>query len=86
MAMKRRVFLKGGIAAGATLSLGSSRVLGANEDIRLGQIGMGSFVKIGGKGRSDVRDFCRIPGVRVTAICDCDSDNLGHGVDQFSRG
>ena len=85
MAMKRRTFLKSGLAAAATLSLGSSRVLGANDDIRLGQIGIGSFVKIGGKGRSDIRDFRNIPGVRVTAICDCDSDNLGYEVEQFKK-
>ena len=85
MEMKRRTFWKAGVAAAATLSLGSSRVLGANDDIRLGQIGIGSFVKIGGKGRGDVRDFRNIPGVRVTALCDCDSDNLGHEVEQFKK-
>jgi len=85
MAMKRRSFLKCGVAAAATLSLGSSRVLGANDAIRLGQIGIGSFVKIGGKGRGDVRDFRNIPGVRVTALCDCDSDNLGYEVEQFKK-
>jgi predicted dehydrogenase len=50
----------------------------------VGQIGIGSFVKIGGKGRGDVRDFRNIPGVRVTALCDCDSDNLGYEVEQFN--
>ena len=85
MAMRRRTFLKSGVVAGATLSIGSSRVLGANDAIRLGAIGIGSFVKIGGKGRGDVRDFRQIPGVRVTALCDCDSDNLGYEVEQFKK-
>ena len=85
MAIRRRTFLKSGVAAAATLSLGSSRVLGANDDIRLATIGIGSFVKIGGKGRGDVRDFRKTPGVRVTALCDCDSDNLGHEVEQFKK-
>jgi hypothetical protein len=85
MSMKRRAFLKSSVAAAATLSLGASRVLGANDDIRLGTIGVGSFVKIGGKGRGDVRDFRKIPGVRVTALCDCDSDNLGHEVERFKK-
>ena len=83
--MKRRQFLKSTMALGATLSLGASRVLGANEDVRIGAIGMGSFVKIGGKGRKDVRDFQQIPGARVVAICDCDADHLGYVVDDCRK-
>jgi predicted dehydrogenase len=82
--MKRRTFLRSVLACGATLSL-SSRVLGANEDIRVGALGMGSFVKIGGRGRRDVSDFHSLPGVRVVAICDCDEDNLGYVVEQFKK-
>ena len=48
--MKRREFLKASVAIGSALSLSGSRVLGANDDIRIGVIGIGSFVKIGGKG------------------------------------
>ena len=83
--MKRREFLKASVAigsawlvwrsqdaTGSALSLSGSRVLGANEDIRIGVIGIGSFIKIGGKGRGDIRDFRKIPGVRVVALCDCD--------------
>jgi hypothetical protein len=73
------------LGAGVAGSVASSRVLGANEEIRMGAIGMGSFVKIGGKGRGDVRDFHGIGGVRVTALCDCDADNLGHVVEQFRK-
>ena len=83
--MKRRQFIKTALAVGATLSVPSSRVLGANDDIRLGAIGMGSFVKIGGRGRRDVWDFHGIPGVRVVAISDCDTKNLGYVEDQFKK-
>ena len=55
--MKRREFLKASLAMGSALSFSGSRILGANNDIRIGVIGIGSFVKIGGKGRGDIRDF-----------------------------
>jgi len=83
--MKRRSLLKSALQSGIILSLSSSRILGANDAIRLGTIGVGSFVKIGGKGRGDIRDFQKIQGVRVEAICDCDSDHLDYEVDQFKK-
>ena len=83
--MKRRQFLTSALAAGAAVSLAPARVLGANDDIRLGVIGIGSFVKIGGKGRGDIRDFRKIPGVRVVALCDCDADHLDYEVEQFRK-
>ena len=83
--MKRRQFLTGALAAGAALSLAPGRVLGANDEIRLGVIGIGSFVKIGGKGRGDIRDFRKIPGVRVAALCDCDADHLNYEVEKFRQ-
>ena len=83
--LKRRTFLQGALGAGVAVSLASTRALGAHDDVRLGAIGMGSFVKIGGKGRGDVRDFQKIPGVRVVALCDCDADNLGYVVEQCKK-
>lgn len=83
--MKRRTFLESSLAFGAALSLSGSRVLGANNDIRMGIIGLGSFVKIGGKGRKDAKDFEQIPGVRVVAVCDCDTDNLNYVVNDFKK-
>ncbi len=83
--MRRRTFLKSTLAVGATLSLGCSRVLGANDDVRVATIGIGSFVKIGGKGRGDVSDFRKISGVRVVGLCDCDTDNLGYEREQFAK-
>ena len=52
--MKRRDFLKCSVAAGTAIALPYSRVLGANNDIRVAMVGLGSFVKIGGKGRADL--------------------------------
>ncbi|MBN2316436.1 MAG: Gfo/Idh/MocA family oxidoreductase [Sedimentisphaerales bacterium] len=83
--MKRREFLKASLSAGSVLALSSARILGANDDIRIGVIGIGSFVKIGGKGRGDIRDFRKIPGVRVVALCDCDRNHLDYEVNQFSQ-
>ena len=83
--MKRRQFLTNAIAASTAFSLAPGRVLGANDDIRLGVIGVGSFVKIGGRGRADIRDFSKIPGVRVVAICDCDANHLNYEVEQFRK-
>jgi len=83
--MKRRDFLKASIVVGSALSLPDSRALGANDDIRIGVVGIGSFVKIGGKGRGDIRDFRKIPGVRVVALCDCDENHLNYELNQFSK-
>ena len=83
--MKRREFLKASLAMGSALSFSGSRILGANNDIRIGVIGIGSFVKIGGKGRGDIRDFRKIPGVRVAALCDCDERHLNYELNQFKK-
>ncbi|MBN2325625.1 MAG: Gfo/Idh/MocA family oxidoreductase [Candidatus Omnitrophica bacterium] len=83
--MKRRSFLKRSLGAGVMLSLPSSPILGANDAIRIGVIGIGSFVKIGGRGRGDVNDFRDISGVRVAALCDCDSYNLNYELEQFKE-
>ncbi|TKJ33721.1 MAG: dehydrogenase [Planctomycetes bacterium B3_Pla] len=74
--ISRRHFLASSLYAGAATIVPRSRVMGANNDIRMGIVGLGSFVKIGGKGRGDLRDFRKIPGVRIAAICDCDRDHV----------
>ncbi|MCX7049255.1 MAG: Gfo/Idh/MocA family oxidoreductase [Candidatus Sumerlaeota bacterium] len=78
--MSRRNFVKGSAAVGAgAIILGSgaslppfARAAGANGDIRLAVIGVGSKIKIGGKGKQDIRDFRKVPGVRIAALCDVD--------------
>lgn len=91
--MSRRAFMKRstGVGAAAAVAAGSvsvapwSRALGANEDVRLAVVGIGSTVKIGGKGKQDIRDFRKIPGVRIVALCDVDRANLDPEVEQFNK-
>jgi predicted dehydrogenase len=71
--MERRDFIKRTSLGAMALSLPfGSHALGSNDQINLGIIGLGSTVKIGGKGKMDLRGFAKIPGVRIAAICDCD--------------
>jgi len=57
----RRSFLRG---ATAVTALSYSRVIGANDKIRLGVIG------IGDRGSGDMGNFLRNPDVQVVALCD----------------
>ncbi len=74
----RRGFLKrsAGLATGATLAAGapvsatavsSSRVLGANNRIRIGLIGCG------GRGSGDLKQFLKIDGIQCVALSDVDT-------------
>ncbi len=82
----RRQFLKQSFACTAGLTMMPfSRVRGANDDIRVAMVGLGSHVKIGGKGRQDLKTFRNIPGVRVVALCDVDTAILGPEVDKFKK-
>ena len=90
-AMNRRSFLKrsaigSAASVGASLSVGPwLRAQGANSDIRLGIVGVGSRVKIGGMGKNEIRSFRKVPGVRIVALCDVDSANLGPEVENFEK-
>ncbi len=88
----RRSFLKSTAGSGAALALVGvspalpfARAQGANSDIRLAVVGIGSKVKIGGKGKADILDFRKIPGVRIVALCDVDHANLDPEVDLFKK-
>lgn len=91
--ISRRKFLQRATGASVSWRLFASgvalapfaRVLGANQDVRLAVVGVGSNVKIGGKGKADIRDFRRIPGVRVVALCDVDRAHLDPEVEQFRK-
>jgi predicted dehydrogenase len=74
--LNRRQFISGSLAAGAVLATPFAKVRGANSDIGLGVIGVGSSVKIGGMGKKEIRAFLKIPGIRLVALCDCDSAHL----------
>ena len=65
----RRRLLQHTLLTGTSL-LGARRVLGANDDIRVAVIGLGS------KGSGHVRQFSGLPGVRIVALCDVDPERL----------
>jgi len=87
----RRDFLKRFVAVSAPLLGANSvaspwlRAAGANEDVRLAVVGVGSRVKIGGQGRNEIRSFRQVPGVRIVALCDVDEANLGPEVESFQK-
>jgi len=77
----RRDFMKGSVAVGAGFALAgtASRVLGANDDVRIAVIG------VGGQGGGHMNYFSRIPGVRLVAICDADRAHVENRAAQFEK-
>lgn len=59
--MDRRNLL---ITGAAALSIGSRRILGANDRVRVGLIGLG------GRGNAHLGAYLGIPGAQVAALCD----------------
>ena len=70
----RRSFLKSSITTSLAMALPFSRVRGANNDIRAGVVGFR------GHGKTHINAYCKIPGVRVVALCDVDRNILSRGV------
>jgi len=76
--MRRRAFIRksGALATGATLysalpgPLRASRVLGANDRVNIGAIG------VNGMGMSDLGSFLKNEGVECIALCDVDRNVL----------
>ena len=66
----RRSFLKGTIAAGAATALSASRVLGANDAIQMG------FIGLGGRGSGSTKWFSSVKGVRVAGLAEPDEGRL----------
>ncbi len=63
--IKRRQFLKGAAATAAVVAvLPTSRVLGANDRVRLGAIGFG------GRGQEDMREALKLVNVEFVAVAD----------------
>ncbi len=75
----RRRFLAGSAATSAALMFASSRVLGANEEIRAAVVGLN------GRGGSLLNDLRRIAGVRVAAVCDADQAVLDKTTASLSK-
>src|SRR5579871_1335201 len=64
MEINRRNFLKTSAAAAAAMQ--GSRVLGANDRVRIAVIGLR------GRGKNHLESFSKIPGVEIATICDID--------------
>jgi predicted dehydrogenase len=77
----RRDFMKGTMAAGASIALATpfSRVRGANDDLRFAVVG------VGGQGGNHIKYFHEKEGVRVVALCDADKDHLDHRANDFEK-
>jgi predicted dehydrogenase len=76
----RRDLLKTSMAvsAGLTMLRPTSRVLGANDEIRIATIG------VGGQGSYHTQVFSKIPGVRYVAVCDPDQFHVNARVKFFA--
>lgn len=77
-AVDRRKVLKYGAGFGLALAWPNSKVLGANEDIRMGIIG------VNGRGKSHMDAFAKMKGVRVVALCDTDPTVLDARVNKMA--
>jgi predicted dehydrogenase len=84
--MERRTFIKNTSLAGMAFAAPfPGSILGKNDQINLAVIGLGSKIKIGGKGKHDLRDFLKIPGVNVVAVCDVDERILNQEVAKLKK-
>lgn len=83
----RRRFLKTAAAGAAGFAVWAgkpqaapySRIAGANDEIRVAVVGFR------GQGRSHIRNYREIPGVRLVALCDADRDVLDKGVEDCRK-
>ncbi|MHC4159817.1 MAG: Gfo/Idh/MocA family protein, partial [Planctomycetota bacterium] len=80
--LSRRDFIKSSLAVASMPSTVWSRVRGANDDIHVAVVGLGSI--LGGKGKQHIEVFRRLEGVRVAALCDADRDILKDAAKRFS--
>jgi predicted dehydrogenase len=71
--ISRRNFLKSSLAGAAACSMSPkswSQVIGANDAVRVAVVG------VNGRGAAHLNEFRSMPGVRIAALCDVDSDVL----------
>jgi predicted dehydrogenase len=73
----RRAFLQ--TAGAVVLARQAFPVLGANDRINLGVVG------IGGRGRDHIDEFVKLPQCRIVAVCDVDQAGRERGVAQVER-
>ncbi|MBK6797558.1 MAG: Gfo/Idh/MocA family oxidoreductase [Acidobacteria bacterium] len=72
--MERREFIKQSIATGLTVAGTSSAILGANDRIRMGVIGLGR------QGRGVMKGFLKNSNVEVVALCDVYAPHLATAI------
>jgi predicted dehydrogenase len=72
--ISRRQFVAATAAGSAALLFPARNVLGANEAINIG------FLGLGGRGNESARWFSTIPGVRVAALCDADETRMAEAL------
>jgi predicted dehydrogenase len=79
--LTRRDFFKSSMIAGAAIALAkpNARVLGANGDLRLAVVGVGS------QGSGHIGYFSGIEGVRLVALCDADKAHLENAAAGFEK-
>lgn len=85
MDMTRRRFIQSSLATGSALlavpastyAKPFSQIIGANDTINVAIIGLN------GRGRDHIKFFREIPGVRISALCEVDSDILNKEVAKF---
>lgn len=84
--MNRRKFIRSGALAASSLAVAGNifpsprtKVLGANERIKVGVIGFRSH------GKTHIRAYRSIPGVQIAGLCDVDKNVLDREVDALDR-
>jgi predicted dehydrogenase len=83
--ISRRSFLRTAAAGGAAIALGRlsaksyAQIVGANSDIRIAVVGCNDC------GRSHIRQFTTLGGVRLVALCDADSAIVQRGADMVAQ-
>jgi predicted dehydrogenase len=63
----------------AITAASASRILGANDRVNVGVVGLG------GRGRAHVNEWMTVPGAQVTALCDVDQASLERGQTLVTR-
>ncbi len=77
--MQKSAMVGAGVAAASLSAASWSRVLGANDQIRMGVIGFNS------KGAQHIETFHALEGVRVVALCDADQAVIDREVAKFKE-
>ena len=72
--INRRAFSRTAVSAATAASLAPGRVLGANDQVRLG------FIGVGNRGCQLLRGFLAHPDAKIVALCDVYEPYLNGGL------